>query len=425
VSWFLTEDAMCQMMSALGISSPTLLFNVPEDKSPLEMDVYEQLVTLARQGWVWKEWIAPSRRTRRTPPLPEGYTPGADTEFFTTLIPSARYLQCILGAQALFEKGCPMVPHGQTDTTYQQLLDGNYDLANIDAAHRDFDVDGEEVVEGEGHVRHVFDGKTLEELLEEVIWEELEGVAESDGSGSAAEPGDIVEPGDVIEGVPEGGDGEPDPRVREGLGDEPVVGVPGPELDDDLFGELDDEPENPLLAALHGHMFFDEVKHGSFGCFLITEKQTGEHGAYQASCKFHRKNAKTACKKLFAVRGPTPIDRVNALRQFMFWCVMARDYDRQRSHMGFNPSLADCPDDETLLALTIETPPDERVPTDIELDAELVGPVPPVVARARGRGRGRAIARGGRGPAVAAAEAPPTPPAAPVAVRSSSSSSAD
>ena len=167
-----------------------------------------------------------------------------------------------------------------------------------------------------------------------------------------------------------------------------------------------------------------------FGCFRLTPKKGGLYGGFQAACRFHKKNSKTGCKVFFRISGPTQCDRTQCVREMLWWCLRAPDFDRQRTHISFQPKdeLDDIPSNETLLALRIDDAPilvsdddtldafalDAGPPTPDAPDALAVPePVALVVVPVSGhRGRGgrgrRGRGRGGGEPAKAPSSCSPS-----------------
>lgn len=92
-----------------------------------------------------------------------------------------------------------------------------------------------------------------------------------------------------------------------------------------------------------------EVLGKTVGPFRFTSKQHfyksgGQYGGWEAACPFHKKNDKTLCRKWFGIAGPTHADRKSAAAAAMLWCSRARQFERQRLHIAFQPDFASAPD---------------------------------------------------------------------------------
>ncbi len=116
------------------------------------------------------------------------------------------------------------------------------------------------------------------------------------------------------------------------------------------------------------------LRYGSWGVFRFTPKQPGGQGGlfggYQASCPFHRKNISTGCKRFLRCPSGDAHDRRIVLRQLMWWCSQAQDFDRQRKHLVQTLPLDEVPSYAHLSALKVtERPPPGSIKTDVELDA--------------------------------------------------------
>ena len=168
-------------------------------------------------------------------------------------------------------------------------------------------------------------------------------------------------------------------------------------LEEELSDVVSDDPDplhpdvpepSPPVAVIDDIEAFSgwtELKGGMFGVCRMTPKKSGLYGAYQAACKLHKKSDSTACKRSFPILGPTREDLKRAILMAGWWCNLAFDCDRQRTHMKKEIRFEDIPDPDTVYALRpLELPAHGSIKTDTQLDAEAAA-----VLRARGRGRGR------------------------------------
>eukprot|EP00972_Heterocapsa_arctica_P016728 2467428-Heterocapsa_arctica.AAC.1 len=128
----------------------------------------------------------------------------------------------------------------------------------------------------------------------------------------------------------------------------------------------DNADENPLQKML---------PMGRYGIFTISPKQPGRqagpHGGYQVRCPFHRLNAKSECKKYLRIAGPGIEDKRITIRRLMWWCTMAKDFDRQRLHLNQPLPPEQCPSFPYLRAKNVSDKPlPGSVRTDVELDRD-------------------------------------------------------
>ena len=132
------------------------------------------------------------------------------------------------------------------------------------------------------------------------------------------------------------------------------------------------EPVEAVVENIEGvaHSLGMKMSNKSWGVFRFTAIPPGRRakfGAYQASCPFHKLNAKTGCVKTNNFVGPTYNDRKQSLTQLMYWCGRAREFNRQWKHRTCDivmvPPLAD------IRKMIIEVRP-VGVKTDDVLDAE-------------------------------------------------------
>ena len=127
-----------------------------------------------------------------------------------------------------------------------------------------------------------------------------------------------------------------------------------------------------------------EANEDVWGHGRVTFKMPGpnsKYGGWQGSCRYHRLNDRTACKKLFSIRSATPEANEFAMRSARHWINMAPTFGRKRDHGAFNPSAAEVPLASVVSAQKVSEVPDV-VMTDVELDAlESEPPNPPARPR--------------------------------------------
>jgi hypothetical protein len=108
------------------------------------------------------------------------------------------------------------------------------------------------------------------------------------------------------------------------------------------------------------------------GLFRLTHRKmssTYPHGAWQAVCFYHRKNATTLCTKTLAVQSETAEARWETLRLAKLWCVQAPNYTYKRDHGQWNPRSHPLIAMDILDVQVLEMiPPPLIVVTDEQLD---------------------------------------------------------
>ena len=85
----------------------------------MDITSHELILLLAEQGWAWQPWIPRSQR-RRGVAIADGFAPGDAKIWYSTLEPSAHYLQCLLRADELHAQGLLYVPHGRQEQKYKK-----------------------------------------------------------------------------------------------------------------------------------------------------------------------------------------------------------------------------------------------------------------------------------------------------------------
>jgi hypothetical protein len=344
--------------------------------------------------------------------------------------------------EAYFAKGLKEVPHQAAASVYQKVIKGVFPEEGVHSASAlDIDDCGEDdpipLVDGSmgGPLEDAPmlaapapDDDEAEEFAS-VDWEDA--LADAMSVASTDDDDEKIGPALGDEHVAPGPLEPPAAEVPPALGPDPD-GTLGPGLGDVAAGgdgkaeggEAEDFADLPII-----------LKATSWGVFRLTprtpDKGGGVHGGYQANCPFHKRNDKSGCRKFFRILGPRPADRFTTLRRMLWWCLGHSDFDRQRKHIAWEPSEAELPHQDFMLASKIlDKPPWLSVKSDVELDAEAAGLVvapvvavaddagvavagdvvddalllpPPIRARGgRGRGRGGRRGAGGRaaGPAA-------------------------
>ncbi|CAE7832485.1 unnamed protein product [Symbiodinium sp. CCMP2592] len=360
-----------RVVTALGNPAPVCSMSSQPSKN---WDVMELMLAMENDGWVWQ-------------PLPKSksakqalcYKPGdAKVWYSLSHFVNKTYLQCLLKAENIFAAGAvDRIPHWTTSpsavytailagkpipmpsTEQQGLLDDDDvdigDHAVQDDVHQGLEpaLAGLEVLEGAGSAEgrdeeHDELVHELERLIDQADSEDevvgQDARSEDDGGGIGSVPLDEAETSEAMLPPP------PPPAA-------PPPGLPRNRPAEEDNVSVDSELEKPP----------------AWGVFRINLKQPAAarvHGGYEARCPFHRKSAKTDCKKFVSIRGSTAADKDNALRALKAWCNCAESYNRQRDHIQHFVSPETAPSQAVLDAGLITQAPPGRPRTDEELDRE-------------------------------------------------------
>jgi len=133
----------------------------------------------------------------------------------------------------------------------------------------------------------------------------------------------------------------------------------------------------PRLLALDASAQEAAVKAGLYnegaggvlrwGEFTFSYKKATSAG-WQPSCRWHKKNDKTGCKKTFKAYGNNSVDcHVEAINRAKLWCSYAKLCASQKEHSKMEPSAEEVPADDILKDLYPS--PDKR--GDVKTDEEL------------------------------------------------------
>ena len=106
----------------------------------------------------------------------------------------------------------------------------------------------------------------------------------------------------------------------------------------------------------------------------VPPKRSGQSGAWQGTCPYHRKAAtRTHCKKTLTAQSSTEDGVLEALQRMKAWCVAAARTDRHRTHMKLAVQATDLTEDqldEAARALQLSHGELEVLPDD-ELDKQV------------------------------------------------------
>ena len=107
-----------------------------------------------------------------------------------------------------------------------------------------------------------------------------------------------------------------------------------PQVDGTLLQEID------LAGGTWRGISFGK---GATGWARLTRLERSQVPSYSVRCIWHRKGAKTDCKKQFKVLGDTPHDHEVCCRRLLFWCLQGRDFACQREHLAWELAADDVP----------------------------------------------------------------------------------
>ena len=111
---------------------------------------------------------------------------------------------------------------------------------------------------------------------------------------------------------------------------------------------------------------------GRWGIFRLGIKKPSHvlrHGAIEASCPLHARNAKTGCKKLISCKDRTPESAIEAANIARWWCIQGLKVQRQWEHV-FETPLSPCPSVAEISAMLVsEMPAGHSLVTDADFYA--------------------------------------------------------
>ena len=370
--WRLSEVGTRALSSCCRLSAPVNVFHVPDNLKIADATVYEVIMLLQANGWVWQAWVPVSKRTRRMALQGrtfDDYARGKQKIWYSGEVPSLPYLRVLWDAEKIFDLGLPAIPHGREDACYKALLRGEVDEELARGAILPPDVDA--IPDRESDDDAVL--RALEQLendpepdedlpdIERELVEAFELLENGATSAEEEQPASPARPAG-----PEIGD-LGDRRVDEVPPAEPVAVHRGPR-----DGVANPRPKRAAAPAGEG----PQLEGGFFGIFRITAKKAGTvgggaHGGYQATCLFHKKNDKTGCKRFLSCESSNESDRQMTLRRLMWWCTLAQQHSTQRNHLSVPLPTETCPPLAVLEAQCslIERPEPASIKTDVEIAA--------------------------------------------------------
>ena len=262
---------------------------------------------LEEAGWRWER--LPSR------PGPEhtAYTAGSAKIWRTRTAELYKsYLQCLLTAEQIFERGVAAIPHGKQPSVYKDLLNDRPRAA------------GAIPIEGDVAVH-----TDREPMVSDIAAPGSEG-SDADMEDDWLHALEEAMLGECGAGSPTGSAGGVTPVAIPPVGTTPVGAAPSPSAA--VGSVLIACPSTPVMEVTAADLA-DIRKTNYWGCFTLTPVAKGRFGRWQAACPFHRKNDVTNCKRSIKVLGPDKEDQIAALWRMRHWCNIAKDFDRQQKHV--------------------------------------------------------------------------------------------
>lgn len=376
-SWVLTKEAVDGLICCRELHSPTAVASVRNDDIPLlARSSFELISMLHDRGWSWRKFPSSRAAKERL-----SYQLGGELVWFTsgvTALPC--YLACLLDAERLGQLGLLPILHSATKQYYIDMFSGKQPTPGKSAPAIVMDVEMDDEVPSQAPVRSSplagaedpINGSDLEIEVElaAILREDEVGTPVGDEFGNHSE-----RPPLAMAMV------APDPDASASAGSSGVL-PPGDTLLVDAPPAGNRHPAQPSRDM--------QLSRFHWGAFRFTPKQeersTGTVYAWEAGCPFHRKNARTDCKKTVSFRQLSESEAV--ILALKGWCNEALSVDRQWKHVGL-PAIRGCHPPERLLdAAMISERPFERPSTDEELDRqEAAGGLPP---RAKARSKAKA-----------------------------------
>lgn len=371
----LSEAALPKIQLVGALQDPTQVCSVGTTKIA-DFDLMELLLSLELKGWSWKPLPATTRAR-------EGlcHKPGGRLEWYSqSHVINKAYLQCLLESDMLFAKGITSIPHWtkQPSDVYPKLLQGKMPEAVPHMLPLEHDIPQ--------------DQRQLPAPEAEQAADISNALGDDTGAGRHELEGD--DSAHVI----------PDPQVLAASADhvgEVAAALEPVEPDEDAVPAA--VPVSPARSDDSGSDDSAVPKLGkpaAWGPFKLTVKQPAggrPFGGVEASCPFHRRNAKTGCKKYLQLRSDSQDEFQSCVRSLKAWCNAATMYSRQRDHLSHFVSISTAPIQEVLDAGFIEHGPADRPAGDDELDAAEGLLAAPKAKPKAGRGRGKAAPKASRG----------------------------
>ena len=344
--WYLTGVGLSSLQLVQKMSNPRPLCEPAlgfELKALGDMSNFEMLTLLDQRGWQWRPLPHKSRREGLAVQFHSGAVKDGDRIFYGGFkhMYISTLVTCEREPKKFTDLGHTSVLHFQQDRYYDRLLRGQGPL-QLDAVADDID-----------------SGNSSDAVLDD---EELLALARDLGLGHGEEEAELSEEdaGDAAEGALAPAPA-PQPQAPAMLAAAPPASAAQPPPLGQPFA-TGFESRQALEKYVAGHTGLDIDDKGKlrWGAFQFTYK---EDGSWQATCPWHKRSKITVCKKTRHA-GTTNISHFESIRYLKSWCVTARLYDRQRTHLAAPLDMDSVPPHEVLDAKPEKHQRPSRPPVD-------------------------------------------------------------
>eukprot|EP00971_Amphidinium_carterae_P008279 163430-Amphidinium_carterae.3 len=338
-----------------------------------DMCVYECLVRMHEQHWTWSR--LPSNRKTRLQLQPFRQNASKVVRSVGVMLCEA-YLQCLL---LCAEGHVSCVPHGLKEEVYKQILGGD---------------DAEEI-----HTKLLAEGAAQTHPAGaggELTFDGASDFEAAEGAQAAAASSDFAaaEGAQAAAALPSAGS-LLDDGTQSNIMDRTLEEMLEEVIDDDVEhaqgNASDDVPQDhPIEPPTTVHDI--PRRWGIFRFGLKRPNASLPHGALEAVCPLHLRNARSSCKKVFAFKADSATERDNTVMLAKHWCCQGLGVERQWQHV-YEVPVQPVPPREDLEAQRVEEMPASWCVVD---DDTYYGDAAP----SRKRRRPEADAHAGRAKAV-------------------------
>ena len=384
--YYITTMGASRVVCGNTLSQPTRMAKVREGIPIADANPFELVERLSDRGYTWKSMPAAKSRARKAGLLCDLKMPAMQKKVWYGT-PRVHYLRALLEPQAVMDAAkIDTMPHDRANGFYQKLWDGivmpipvPLDLplecgpaaaaagaaAIGDQEDRDRDLAAPEPgipdARGDGMPDDsdaVSDDDDIMAELERVLFGGDGGGRESDDGDDG--PAEIA----AAEPEPEHSAEEMPPPLPPPLQPPPAPPAQAPKaapMPPSPGPASSRPPPSPASAAkaiakpgaqrarasskpsTSKHHVHEDSHAWADGRFHFTYRPTtGPSGSWQCLCRFHKKNATTACTRSMSCRDGTEDEKQRILRCLKAWAVIAPSYTRKRTHAR-SPFIDDLP----------------------------------------------------------------------------------
>eukprot|EP00971_Amphidinium_carterae_P255358 5069596-Amphidinium_carterae.1 len=281
-----------------------------------DMCVYELLVRMRDQHWVWAR--LPSNRQNRLRLTPFRQNASKVVRSVGVTLCEA-YLQCLL---LCAEGHVSCVPHGLQEEYYKQILGG----ADAEEIHTKLLAEGEAQARPAGRGGEImFDGASDNEAAEEgdqaaAATSDFQAAEGAQAAAAFPSAGSLLDDGTQSNFM----DRTLEEMLEELIDDDDVEHAQG--------NTADDVPQDhPIEPPTTVHDI--PRRWGIFRFGLKRASASLPHGAMEAVCPLHLRNMRSACKKVFAFKADSARERDHTLMLAKHWCCQGLGVERQWQHV--------------------------------------------------------------------------------------------